>query len=239
MHILVCGGSRGIGAAMVRLFAGDGHRVTFFYNESRQAALDLQADLLAQGGRVSACRCDATDHAAVQAAVAGLEEPIDALIYTAGVSWEGLLQDMAPADWKRLFAVNVDGAFNCTQAVLPAMLAAQSGHILYMSSIWGHEAASCEVAYSATKGAIEAMTRSLAAELAYSHINVNAIAPGCVATDMMARLGPETNAQVLDDIPAGRYAVPEEIARIARFLLSSDAAYITGQVLTAAGGFVI
>lgn len=239
MHILISGGSRGIGAEMVRLFAGEGHQVTFFYKTSRQAAIDLQASLEAQGGKVRALQCDCADFAAVQAAVQGLEVPAEALICTAGISWEGLFQDMLESDWRHLFEVNVYGAFNCTQAVLPAMLAAQKGHIIYMSSIWGHEAAACEVAYSATKGAIEALTRSLAAEVAYSHINVNAIAPGCVDTDMMARLGAEANAQVLEDIPAGRYADPREIARIARFLLSEDAAYITGQILTAAGGFVI
>ena len=175
--------------------------------------------------------CDVSRAEEVRQAVETLETSAEALICTAGMSREGLFQDISEEQWQGLFATNVHGAFYCTRSVLPHMLSAQRGIILYMSSIWGAHAASCEVAYSATKGAIDAMTRSLAAELAYSHIRVNAIAPGCVDTDMMAGLGKETNAEVLEDIPAGRLAQPEEIARIARFLLSEEAAYITGHCL--------
>lgn len=164
---------------------------------------------------------------------------VDVLINSAGISWNGLLQDMLDAEWLDLFDTNVNGTFYCTRAVLPDMIARQRGVILNISSIWGSHAASCEVCYSATKGAIDAFTRSLAQEVAYSGIRVNAIAPGVVHTDMVEQLGKETNAVLHADMPMHRYANPDEVAGLASYLISDQASYITGQIITMAGGFVI
>lgn len=241
-NILITGGSRGIGAATVRKLARDGHRVCFIYKESIETAHSLTRLLQAEGCDVIGVQCDVRQPAQVQnvvEAAAANRGSFDVLINNAGISWNGLLQDMLDAEWQDLFATNVSGAFYCTRAVLPEMIARQKGVIVNVSSIWGSRPGSCEVAYSATKGAIDAFTRSLAQEVAYSGIRVNAVAPGVVHTDMVEALGEETNAYLHDDIPMGRYAAPEEIAGLIAYLISDEASYITGQIITMAGGYVI
>lgn len=241
-NILITGGTRGIGAATVRRLAREGHRVCFIYKESIETAHSLTRVLGAEGCEVVGVQCDIRHPSQVHEVVDTLAEnwgSIDVLINSAGISWNGLLQDMLDAEWLDLFDTNVHGTFYCTRAVLPHMLSRQKGVILNISSIWGSHPASCEVAYSATKGAIDAFTRSLAQEVAYSGIRVNAIAPGVVHTDMVEQLGEETNALLHEEIPMGRYANPEEIAGLVRYLISDEASYITGQVITIAGGFVI
>lgn len=241
-HILITGGSRGIGAAMVRVMAREGHDVCFFYRENIEMAQSLVRQMGAENHPVLAMQCDVSNSYEVTSSVETLMEKwgsIDVLIANAGISHHGLLQEMMDAEWQSLFATNVNGAFYCTKAVLPQMIARQQGVILYMSSVWGARGASCEVAYSATKGAIDSMTKALAQEVAYSGIRVNAIAPGVVGTDMMQELGAETNVEVLQDIPMHRFAHPDEIAKLALYLIGEDASYITGQIITMAGGYVI
>lgn len=241
-NILITGGARGIGAATVRKLARDGHRVCFIYKESIETAHSLTRLLQAEGCDVIGVQCDVRQPTKVQEVVAAVTEnrgDIDVLINNAGISWNGLLQDMLDAEWHDLFSTNVDGVFYCTRAVLPQMIARKKGVIINVSSIWGSRPTSCEVAYSATKGAIDAFTRSLAQEVAYSGIRVNAVAPGVVHTDMVKALGAETNAYLHDEIPMGRYAAPEEIAGLIAYLISEDASYITGQIITMAGGYVI
>lgn len=241
-RILITGGSRGIGAAMVRVMARAGHDVCFFYKESIDMAKSLVRMMSAEGHSVLSMQCDVSNSYEVDQAVANLLaqwDGIDVLIANAGISHHGLLQDMMDVEWQNIFATNVNGAFYCTKAVLPQMIARQQGNIIYMSSIWGARGASCEVAYSATKGAIDSLTKSLAQEVVYSGIRVNAIAPGVVGTDMMQELGAETNVEVLKEMPMRRFAYPEEIAKLALFLISEDANYMTGQILTMAGGYVI
>lgn len=162
---------------------------------------------------------------------------VDMLVNCAGVSLRGLFQDTTDEEWRRVFAVNSDGAFNVTREFLPAMIAKKRGSIVNVSSMWGVTGASCEVAYSASKAALIGMTRALAKEVAPSNIRVNAVAPGAVDTDMMKCYSPEELAAVTADIPLGRLAAPEEIARAVKFLLESE--YITGQVLTVDGGFTL
>lgn len=242
MNIIVTGGSRGIGEAIVRRLAKDGHAVNFLYKEQIEKAHSMTRVLQAEGYNVHGIQCDISDSARVQAVIAPMFEHwghVDALINCAGISWNGLLQDMLDQEWQELFETNVYGTFYCTRAVLPSMIARHQGVILNMSSIWGSHPGSCEVAYSATKGAIEAFTRSLAEEVAYSGIRVNAIAPGVVHTDMVRNLGEDTLARLQEDMPMGRYATPEEIAEWVRFLISDEASYMTGQIVTVAGGFVI
>ena len=242
MNIIVTGGSRGIGEAIVRRLAKDGHAINFLYKEQIEKAHSMTRVLQAEGCNVHGIQCDISDSARVQAVIAPMFEQwghVDALINCAGISWNGLLQDMLDQEWQELFETNVYGTFYCTRAVLPSMIARHQGVILNMSSIWGSHPGSCEVAYSATKGAIEAFTRSLAEEVAYSGIHVNALAPSVVHTDMVRNLGEDTLARLQEDMPMGRYATPEEIAEWVRFLISDEASYMTGQIVTVAGGFVI
>lgn len=242
MNIIVTGGTRGIGEAIVRRLAKDGNAVMFLYKEQIEKAHSMTRVLQAEGCEVHGIQCDVRDSARVQKIVdhiRGFWGHVDVLINCAGISWNGLLQDMLDQEWQELFDTNVSGTFYCTRAVLPDMIARHQGVILNISSIWGSHAGSCEVAYSATKGAVEAFTRSLAEEVAYSGIRVNALAPGVVHTDMVRKLGEDTLQRLNEDMPMGRYATPEEIAEWVRFLISDEASYMTGQVVTVAGGFVI
>lgn len=230
-HILITGGSRGIGAACVRSFRAKGCDVSFFYLHSHDAAQKLAE----QTGSHAIC-CDVADGAAVRQAIDALA-PVDVLINNAGVSQVGLLRDLSEADWDRLFAVNVKGIYHTVNAVLPAMLQKQSGVILNISSMWGQVGASCEAAYSATKGAVIALTKALAKELAPSGIRVNAVCPGLIDTEMNAALSPADRQALIEETPLGRIGTPEDVASALVYL--SEADFVTGQILAVNGGFVI
>ena len=231
MNVVITGGSRGIGAAAVRAFCAQGADVRFFYQNSAEAAKRLAEETGAK-----AIRCDVSDEAAVNAAFAEIG-PVDVLINNAGRAHYGLLQDMTAEDWRSLFAVNVDGMFYCIRAALPAMLHEKSGCIINVSSMWGQVGASCEAAYSATKGAVLALTKALAQELGPSGIRVNAVAPGVIQTDMCASLGEDTLHALSDETPLGRLGTPEDVAQAMVYL--AQAQFVTGQVLAVNGGFVI
>ncbi len=238
----VTGGSRGIGRAIVRRLAAEGYAVGINYLQSRAAAETLAAEIRGQGGRALAVQADVADREAVDAAVREVEEelgPVTALVNNAGISQNDLFQDTTEALWRRMFAVHADGAFHTIQAVLPHMLHEKAGGIVNVSSIWGLRGASCEVAYAASKAAVIGLTRSLAMELAPSHIRVNCVAPGVIETDMVRGLGEETLASLVDQTPAGRLGTPEDVARAVAFFLRDDADFITGQVLTVDGGFIL
>lgn len=231
--IVITGGSRGIGAAAVRRFAENGDTVTFLYEKAHEAAQAIARET----GAHAIC-CNVADETAVQAAFREIGD-VDVLINNAGICHYGLISQITPDEWRRLFAVNVDGAFFCTRAALPSMLQKQAGCIINISSMWGLRGASCEVAYACTKAALIALTRSLALELAPSHIRVNCVAPGVIDTDMVQVLGQD----VLDDLavqtPLGRLGTPADIAHAVAFFASEKASFITGQVLTADGGFIV
>ena len=163
---------------------------------------------------------------------------ITLLVNNAGIARQSLFQDISEEYWRRIFDVNVNGAFNTIQEVLPSMLHEHAGCIVNVSSIWGMHGASCEVAYSATKHAIIGLTRSLAQELAPTHIRVNCVAPGVINTDMVQVLGDETLDMLAEDTPLGRLGRPEDIAEAVAFLASDSASFITGQILCADGGFI-
>ena len=239
---LVTGSSRGIGRAIAAQLAREGYAVCINYLEQRQAAETLMAELLADGCQAMAVQADVADRGAVNAMVAKIEAafgPVTLLVNNAGISRQGLFQDVDDELWDRYFAVNVTGARNTIQAVLPHMLHEKSGCIINISSIWGLRGASCEVTYAATKAALVGLTRSLALELAPSGIRVNAVAPGCIETDMVRALGQETREMLVDSTPMGRLGTPEDIAGAVSFLASDRASFMTGQILTADGGFIV
>ena len=239
---LVTGSSRGIGRAIAAQLAREGYAVCINYIEQRQAAESLAAELQAEGCQAIALQADVADRAAVNAMVAEIEHafgPVTLLVNNAGISRQGLFQDVDDELWDRYFAVNVTGARNTIQAVLPHMLHEKSGCIINISSIWGLRGASCEVTYATTKAALVGLTRSLALELAPSGIRVNAVAPGCIETDMVRALGQETRDMLVDATPMGRLGTPEDIAGAVSFLASDKASFMTGQILTADGGFIV
>ena len=229
-HVLITGGSRGIGAAAVRTFARAGYEVSFLYEKSAEAAAALAAKT---GAR--ALRCDVADTEAVAAAVASIP-PVDVLVNNAGISHVGLISQISPEEWDRLFAVNVKSIYNTVRAVLPAMLQRQAGAVVNVSSMWGQAGASCEAAYSATKGAVIALTQALARELGPSGIRVNAVSPGVIDTDMNAHLSEEDKQALAEDTPLGRIGTPEEAAKAILFL--AEASFITGQNLPVNGGYL-
>ena len=239
----VTGSSRGIGRAVAVQLARDGYAVAVHCRRSIALAEELAASIRSEGGQAAAFQADVADRAAITSAIRQAEEslggPISLLVNNAGMAEQHLFQDVTQDFWRRIFAVNVDGAFHTIQAVLPAMLHEKEGCIINTSSIWGQRGASCEVAYSTTKAALIGLTRSLAMELAPSHIRVNCVAPGVINTDMVQVLGAETLSDLAQETPLGRLGTPEDIAGAVSFLASDRASFITGQVLTADGGFIL
>lgn len=229
-HVLITGGSRGIGAAAVRVFVRAGYAVSFFYEKNVEAAAALAAETGA-----AAIRCDVADTDAVVQAVASLP-PVDVLVNNAGISHVGLISEITPAEWDRLFAVNVKSIYNTVRAVLPAMLQRQAGAVVNVSSMWGQAGASCEAAYSATKGAVIALTQALARELGPSGIRVNAVSPGVIDTEMNAHLSPADRDALAAETPLERIGTPEEVAEAIVYL--ARATFVTGQNLPVNGGFL-
>ena len=154
-----------------------------------------------------------------------------------GIAWFGLLTDMTDNDWDKILATNLSSVFYCSRAAIPYMVSKKCGKILNISSMWGTVGASCEVAYSATKSGIHGLTRALAKELAPSNIQVNAIACGVIDTEMNGRLNEEECQDLMDEIPSGRFADPEEVAELA-LKLTDTPAYMTGQIIGIDGGFI-
>ena len=229
--VVVTGGSRGIGAAIVARYAARGDRVYFLYEKNHEAAKAVAE----KTGAIPIC-CDVADGAAVAEAFARIPE-VDILVCNAGVCWYGLLTAMPEGEWNRMFDVNVKGIYNCVKAAMPAMLRKHAGSIITMSSMWGQVGASCEAAYSATKGAVIALTKALAKELGPSGIRVNCVAPGVILTDMCANVAPEVLEELAEEAPVGRNGTPEDVARVVESL--ADAEFVTGQVLGVSGGFVM
>lgn len=229
--VVITGGSRGIGRAAVELFSGRGDRVFFLYEKSREAA-----EALARKTGATAICCDVSDGSQVAQAFSQCG-PVDILVCNAGISYMGLLQQTTEQQWDRLFDVNVKSIFHCIRAAMPGFLEKQSGSVVTVSSIWGQVGASCEAAYAASKGAVIALTKSLAKELGPSGIRVNCVCPGVIQTDMCACLDPETLEDLRQETPLGRLGTPEDVARGIAYL--ADAEFITGQVLGINGGYVI
>ena len=239
---LVTGASRGIGRGIALQLAREGWDVCVNYSKKRQAADEVVAAINAIGQNAIAVQADVANSAAVNAMVRTTEEqlgPVSLLVNNAGISSIGLFQDVTDEMWDRYMAINLGGARNAIRAVLPHMLHEKSGCIINISSIWGLRGASCEVAYSCTKAALIGLTRSLALELGPSHIRVNCVAPGVINTDMVQSLGQETLDDLASQTPLGRLGTAEDVAHAVTFFASEKASFITGQILTADGGFVV
>ena len=229
--IVITGGSRGIGAAAVELFAARGDRVYFLYEKEHDAA-----NAVAQKTGATAICCDVADGEAVRAAFRQIGD-VDILVCNAGIVHYGLMSMMGEADWDRIFDVNVKGIYHCVNAAMPSFLQKQRGSIVTLSSMWGQVGSSCEAAYSATKGAVIALTKALAKELGPSGIRCNCVAPGVILTDMCATVDPEVLSGMAEETPLGRNGNPRDVAKAIAYL--ADADFVTGQVLGVNGGYVI
>ena len=229
-NVIITGGSRGIGAAAVEQFAARGDRVWFLYEKNHEAA----ASVAERTGATAIC-CDVADGRAVKAALSGIDA--DILICNAGIVHYGLLSMMEEEAWDRIFDVNVKGIYTCVNAVMPAFLKKQRGCVITVSSMWGQVGASCEAAYSATKGAVIALTKALAKELGPSGVRVNCVAPGVVLTDMCASVDPDILAGMAEENCVGRNGTPEDVAKAMEYLAQAE--FVTGQVLAVNGGYVM
>lgn len=235
--VLITGGSRGIGAAMARAFAGEGDRVAVNYLRSRAEAEALATEI---GG--IAVQADVGSEKDVRRMVDSVLDKfcqLDILVCNAGVAWQGLLTDMSLADWRSVMAADLDGVFLCSRAVLPHFIHRKAGRIITVASMWGQVGASCEVAYSAAKAGVIGFTKALAQEVAPSGITVNCVSPGAIDTEMNAQLPPEALDALARETPLGRLGTPEEVARCALFLAGPGGDFLTGQVIAPNGGLVL
>lgn len=237
---VITGASRGIGRAAALQFAGAGYDLAVSCHSHPELLVSLQAEAERLG---ASCLCFTGDMgreedcACFFRQAAGRYSHIDVLINNAGISITGLFQDMTGAQWQRILDSNLSSVFYCCQQAVRLMLPRQCGSIVNVSSVWGNVGASCEVAYSATKGGVSSLTRALAKELAPSHIRVNAAAFGAIDTDMNRFLDEDERAALCDEIPMGRMGSPDEAARLL-LQLAEGPEYLTGQVVTMDGGWI-
>ena len=236
--VLVTGGSRGIGKSIAIKFAENNYNVILNYNKSFVDAKKIEDEYT----NVKIFRADVSNVKEVQNMINFANETfggIDILVNNAGIGCTGLIQDLTFEEWQSVFNVNVNGVFNCTRCVLPDMIAKQKGKIINISSIWGMVGASCEVAYSASKAAIIGFTKALAKEVGPSGITVNSVAPGIIMTDMVNQYSLEEFDEIRNQIPLGEIGSTEDIANSVYFLASDESKYITGQILSPNGGWVM
>lgn len=241
-NVLITGASGGIGAAISRKLAKDEHNLILCYYKNELAAQTIAAQCTEKGSHCLVKQADLCCENQIKALIEDVHNqigPIDILINNAGISYWGLLQDMTAEEWDTLFAVNVRSFFLTAKYILPSMIHSGYGRIVNISSMWGQIGASCEVAYSATKGAIIAMTKALAKESGPSGITVNCVAPGVIDTPMNAAFTQEAIADLESETPVGRIGTPEDIASMVKYLVSPEASFITGQVIGVNGGFVV
>ena len=233
-HVLITGGTGGIGLALVRAFASAGYKVSFTYNSSLDKAKALSEET---GASAFAVNFEKTVQV-IDFADRLIKEvgAVDVLINNAGLSNYGLFQDVSHDDFHRLFCVNFESAFFLTRALIPPMISRKTGCVINVSSVWGQTGGSCEVLYSSTKGALISFTKALAKELALSGVAVNCISPGVVDTDMMKRFTEDEKKLLAEEIPSGRFVEADEIASLALFLAENVSVSLTGQVFGINGG---
>ena len=240
-YILVTGASRGIGRSIALKFANEGYHVFLNCHKSLDRLESVQNEILAMpGGSCTMIPGDVGDPDQVRRIFQEIHNicpGLDVLVNNAGISHIGLLIDMTDGEWNRLLASNLSSAFYCSREALKDMVSAKSGRILNISSMWGTVGASCEAAYSAVKSGMNGLTKALAKEYAPSHIAINALACGVIDTEMNHQLSQEERDALADDIPAGRFADPDEVADLAWQVVNSPE-YMTGQVIGIDGGYI-
>lgn len=238
--VIVTGGSRGIGAQIVKTLANENYKVILNYNNSKEQAEKIQQELLDQGKEIEIIKADVSKkeeaERLIQFAINKFNK-IDILINNAGISQEGLFTDVTEEEWQKIMNINLNSVFYCTKQALKYMIQEQQGCIINISSIWGETGASCEVAYSTTKAAINGMTKALAKEVGPSNIRVNAIAPGIIDTDMNRNLTTEELEQIKEQIPLNKIGKAIDIAKCVKWLIEDE--YTTGQIISINGGWYI
>ncbi len=235
--VLITGGSRGIGRSASLLFAKNGYDVIICYQKDKASA-----EKTAKEANGIAICADVSDSNAIEKMFDIIKEKygkIDVVINNAGISQQKLFTDITEAEWDRMFDINIKGMFNICKQAVPMMIHEKQGRIINVSSIWGMVGASCEVHYSASKAAVEGFTKALAKELGPSGITVNGIAPGVIETDMNKNLSQEVLDELADETPLCHNGKPEDIAKLMLFLAEDGGSFITGQIISPNGGFVI
>lgn len=235
-YVLITGASGGIGQAVACHLAEKGYHLYLHYNRSEQSIAALMDKLEPFGGEYIPIHADFAEPDGYNKISAQIFS-LDAMVYCSGNSQSGLLIDLALEEAAALMNIHVLNPIMLTKELLPKLISKRAGNIIVITSIWGQTGAALEVAYSAAKGAQIAFVKALSKEVALNGIRVNAIAPGAVATPMMAGFTKEEEEQITFEIPLGRYGQPEEIAKGAAFLLSEESSYITGQILAINGGW--
>ncbi|HMP03076.1 MAG TPA: 3-oxoacyl-ACP reductase family protein [Gemmatales bacterium] len=236
---IVTGGGRGIGRAVCLAFAAEGAKVLVVYRGSKDAAEAVVADITAQGGMAEAEQVDVADPAAAAACVARIAEKwgrVDILVNNAGIIKDGLFIQMDPANWDAVLKTNLGGTFNFCRPCAELMFRQRGGRIINISSVAADRVNRGQANYVASKGAINALTKAMAVELASRGVLINAIAPGFIETDMSEAVRNVAGDTIKKLIPVRRFGKPEDIAKVAVFLASDDSSYVTGQVLTVDGG---
>ncbi|HBF3360081.1 TPA: SDR family oxidoreductase [Clostridioides difficile] len=240
--VLITGGARGIGKAMSKAFAKEGYNVLVNFNKSENEAKELYTILNEKNFSVKLFKADISNREDVEDMVDYCIKEfggLDVLVNNAGVSQDKLFTDITDEDWDNMMNINLKGSFYCSQVALKYMISEKKGSIINISSIWGISGASCEVHYSITKAGIIGMTKALAKEVGPSNIRVNSIAPGVINTDMLSGYNEEDIDALVEETPLMRLGTPEDIANCAIFLASDKSNFITGQVISPNGGFVI
>jgi 3-oxoacyl-[acyl-carrier protein] reductase len=239
---IVTGGSRGIGRAIVKELASRGAAVALSCTKNLEMANQLVAEIQNAGGRAMAFQADVTDSAAAEAMVKTVKSEfgsVDYLVNNAGITRDKLIMMMSEADWDAVINTNLKGVFNITKQAVSVMVRQRRGAILNIASISGVVGMAGQTNYSASKAGLIGFTKALAKEVGRRNITVNALALGLIETDMTATLADEYKQKMIEQIPLGRYGTVDEVARIAAFLISDDARYITGQVIQADGGLAM
>lgn len=239
-NILITGASRGIGKAIALRFAKEQHNIIITCNNNIDLLHDVEKEITDAGASCLTYQGDLSDSKNVSTLASLAKKtfgPIDILINNAGISYVGLLTDMTDDDWNKVIATNLNSVFYCCREFAPDMIHNHSGRIINISSVWGSNGASCEVAYSASKGAINSFTRAFAKELAPSGIAVNAISCGLIDTDMNKCFEQEDLDAICDEIPCGRMGTTSEVADLV-YSISTQSDYLTGQIITIDGGWM-
>jgi len=240
--VLITGSSRGIGRATAMLFAREGYRTVIHYQQAEKEALSLLAQLRGEGHTAIALQADIGDRKQVDRLFEKVTQQlgaVDVLVNNAGIAQQKLFIDLTDEDWDNMLRVHVNGMFYCSQCAAPPMIHKGAGKIINISSIWGITGGSCEVHYSTAKAAVIGFTKALAKELGSSGIQVNCVAPGIIETDMNASLTDQTACELKENTPLQRFGSAQDVANSILFLASDKADFITGQVLSPNGGFVI